>query len=623
MNAYSFLPVDELIQPLPVSPHLLRAKADLKVQSFRESKPPLKKKPGSPATQLPAIRPAHEIIKSPSEKHIQPIAKQKAKRLAFSVMEPRTAGHSMKRRKMFVSMDEVLATSLKKKTTNAAIRTLTQEEEQDPKKILLYDEQPYNRKRAAKRLCEMITLEVRGEHAPKTQQVLDKSGESSESSSENEEAEIEFPNMKSDDFKKHFHEEINLGDKLDVVKRLAQEYMDAQRAKMVSFRDLPDEFEPSNPIAAESQLISTNKSVDKSRHAVGEWTELIESENPQNPLRLNRIAFLNKELTSKVPGLRAAIKPLEALGIAEFKAALEARKSAEAAEEGPTKELFSFRRIALPDFGFKPLQALNLLTYMSKLSDLRVVDLANNPQIGDMAGPALIYLLSHTAPLVSKLVLANTGLGLNSAFAIKDMLNNHSMKLRTLIVGSNHFGEAGLCHISMALIFNKYAQIVDLSHNQGDTAAAVAFSKMIRMNRFCKALNISGNSLPAAVFRELCRSLIVNSSLQHFSLKSTGLDDVAMKELAHSLNSNRALQVVMLNNNSVTSKGLQMIRAVLPSHPTLSHVGLSGNVDISITDLEELRTSLSKKVDIEIIKEEDFSKTSEYQTLGLDKLLKS
>ena len=102
MNAYSFLPVDELIQPLPVSPHLLRSnKQDWKVQSSRDPKPAPKKKPGSPAPQLPSLRMSpHEVMlaKSPSEKHMQPISKQKqGKRLAFTVGEGHAAsGLTMK-----------------------------------------------------------------------------------------------------------------------------------------------------------------------------------------------------------------------------------------------------------------------------------------------------------------------------------------------------------------------------------------------------------------------------------------------------------------------------------------------------------------------------------------------
>ena len=73
---------------------------------------------------------------------------------------------------------------------------------------------------------------------------------------------------------------------------------------MVSFRDLPDES--SNPIAAESQLMSTNKSVDKSR--------LREVERTHRKVRRtqSRLLFL-----SKVPGLRSALKTVES--IAEFK----------------------------------------------------------------------------------------------------------------------------------------------------------------------------------------------------------------------------------------------------------------------------------------------------------------
>jgi len=622
MNAYNFVPVEELIQPLPLSPHLFRSnRQDIKLPSFRDSKSLPKKKPGSPNTQLPSIRPTpHELptAKAPSEKHILPLAKAKVSR------KPGDLRGIAKRRKMYVSMDEVLATSLKKKTNNAAIRTLTQEEEQDPKKILLYDEQAFNRKRAAKRLCEMITIEVRGNHGQAQAEKVEKNAETSDSLSEKEESEIEFPNMKIDDFKRHFNEETTLSEKLDVVKRLAQDYVETQRMKFmktVSFRDLQDELEQT-PAAAESQLLSTNKSVDKSRHAAGEWGELIESESPQSPMRVNRLLLLAKEVTSKVPGLRGVLQSLDTMGIAEFKSALEARKAAETAEEGPAKELFSFRRLTLPDFGFRPAQVLNVFTYLSKLSELRVIDLSNNSHIGDTAGATIIYLLSHSSPLVSKLALENCGLGLNSAFALKELLSSHSVKIRTLQVGSNSLGEAGLCHLSMALIFNKYAQVVDVSGNQGDAAAAVAFAKMIRMNRYCRVLNLSGNLMPLMVFREFCRSLIVNTTLQFLSLKSTGLGDSAMKDLSHCLNSNRSLQVIMLNSNDLTSKGLSLLRASFPGHPTLSHVGISGNVDVAIGDLEEMRSLLGKKVDIEIIKEEDYGKTAESIALGVDKLLK-
>ena len=625
MNAYSFVPVEELIQPLPLSPHLFRAnRQDVKLPSFRESKSLPKKKPGSPTTQLPSIRPSPHrfdeptLPKVPTEKHLVPVVKSKPTK------KPGEIRDITKRRKLYVSMDEVLATSLKKKTTNAAIRTLTQEEEQDPKKILLYDEQPFNRKRAAKRLCEMITIEVRGGSSQHVPDKVDKNAESSESESETEETEVEFPNMKVNDFKKHFHEETTLSEKLDVVKKLAQEYVDIQRMKMmktVSFRDLQDESEQT-PAAAESQLLSTNKSVDKSRHAGGDWGEVIESELPGNPMRMSRLMYLGKEVTSKVPGLRNLLQTLETATISEFKSKLESKKSLETSEDGPSKEIFSFRRLIIPDFNLKPLQALNIYTYLSKLSELRVVDMSHNPHIGDTAGATLVYLLCQTAPLLSKLALEQCGLGLNSAFAVKELLGNHNTKLRTLLVGSNGFGEAGLCHISMSLIFNQYVQVVDVSANQGDVAAAVAFSKMIRMNRCCKVLSLSGNTLPLAVFREICRSLIVNTTLQYLSLKNSGLSDNSMKELAHCLNSNRGLHAVMLNNNNLTSKGLTVLRSALPSHPTLSHLGITGNLDITISDLEDMRTLLVKKLDVEVIKEEDFAKTAEYASLGLDKLLK-
>jgi hypothetical protein len=449
--------------------------------------------------------------------------------------------------------------------------------------------------------------------------------ESSESFTEKEETQLEFPDMKVDDFKQYFPDDTNLSDKLDIVKRLSHDYMETQRLKAiktVSFRDMQDEFEQTNQAAADSALMATSKSVDKSRHATGEWGELVESEQVTSPMRMSRIQFVSKELFSKVPGLRLLLKSVENMHITEFKTLLDAKKVTDSGEDGSTKELFSFRKLVLIDFNLKPAFTLNIFTYMSKPNDLRIVDFSNNQHIADVAGPTIIYLLSHYSPLLSKLSLHNTGLGLNSAYALKDMLNSHNLKLRTLLVGRNNLGEAGLCHISMALIFNKYIQIADLSYNGGDTAAALAFAKMMRMNRFCKVLNISGNVLPLDLFREMCRSLIVNSTLVHFSIKDTGLTDAAMKELAHSLNSNRVLQVLMLNNNAVTGKGLQLIRAVLPSHPALAHIGLSGNANISLVELEDVRTAMAKKIDIEIIKEEDFGKTPDTQSLGLEKLLK-
>ena len=45
-------------------------------------------------------------------------------------------------------------------------------------------------------------------------------------------------------------------------------------------------------------------------------------------------------------------------------------------------------------------------------------------------------------------------------------------------------------------------------------------------------------------------------------------------------------------------------------------------MDVAIGDLEEMRSLLGKKVDIEIIKEEDYGKTAESIALGVDKLLK-
>lgn len=528
--------------------------------------------------------------------------------------------------KLFLTMNEALSNKGQDELQTIKIDNEHQHESEDPKVVLLHDMHPINRRRAAKKLCQMIESEVHKfsqYYQPEDNPALLPEEDASDSDSSASES-LDFPHMRLPQLKAKVVTCITLKEKLDKIEELSRKFYSAKtmmssKKRGVLFQDTNRPTEMDQASSMESALVKSSKSSEKLRRQDSQHSLEPGEFLPEAPLSMllrtmeggGFLDRLRKALpdVSRLERLSEEVKHVE---IVQF-----LRTALDSSIKSPGKQgkkaiIFNTYRISLPECKLEAVQAYYMLRRYPAYSTLQVVDLPDN-QLGDSLCAFLCYTLAQYSESLSYLNLSYTSAAHKTAKALQDLLKVPHSKLNTLRLAGNRLEDDGVCSVVIGMLQAEESAVValDLSSTSMEFTGVLALAKLLRINRTLGSLDLGDSKVDAHSLRELCRALIVNTTLSSLSLRKCGLGDKDCRDLNQMMANNRSLVQVSLSENALTASGLFALLPGLLQNKKLLHLGLSGNVALVLEHLEALKQAMMQTKEAEIMKEDDFMKSAE------------
>lgn len=546
---------------------------------------------------------------------------QKLKEMASARASPTQKKSFFKVVKLYVTMDEAMDQGAKR-TRDSLIEPETKLKEEDPLRILLYDLNVHNRKRAARIITRKIEVEIRGLRNG----VKDESIEDFEASDDDsvEDREV-LPQLSMKEMKEKLAGCNSLREKLNKIDHLRSEYFDMLTRSNIRKVSTSEENLRDLGRSAEESLLKHNKSTERfkrieSRTSI-DLQELFNNTNKQRAIRFNtRLApheFVGSLLVHGVKGLKEIVNKLVEGDLTQFFSNVTAKIQANKERSDNPGVNLNFTLMNVPNCELNKVEGLYMCTRFAHFGILRNINLTGNP-IGDIVGHCMVKVLARYADNLESLNLTNTKAGQRTAEALVDLLIKPEVKLRVLGLSLNKIDDRGIEVLVEPLIFNTSLEILCLSRNPLSKLGALLLARIVRGNKSIKSLRLNGLDLSGRPIHDISRALIINKSLKDLSLNNSGLQDSDIKELCFSLSVNRSLSLLSLVSNSLTKEALKILSQLMTRNSTLLHIGLSGNIEIRIEHLDQLKLSLPKTRDLEIVKQEDLPTLQLSRHKGLD-----
>jgi Ran GTPase-activating protein (RanGAP) involved in mRNA processing and transport len=500
----------------------------------------------------------------------------------------------------------------------------------DPKKVLIYDNNPLNRQKAAKRICDLIVKQVTSTH--KIVQFMDYNSDSEVSPQHSEEGsdqDIDGNRIRLPTLKSRLGKYKNLEEKLSMIPEINQEIHYSKTARSSQYNISPLKLDQPELINQTSESLSHDSSYIlqtqgklSTERVIKDLSELLKPPFASKSLS-ETFVYMHNELKnsiSNLPFLLSFLNKNSSLTLHnKFCSILESKK-ASFVQETHDRYSFSSIKVNLPSCDMLPTDLIYMISSYTRFSCLMHLNIRDNPKFGDTAISTLTLILTQFCPSLIHYDISYTGAGRKAAVAMQILLSKKKSGLQRLGIGRNVLGDEGLVDLANACSKSTTLRSLDLQYLHLDSPTVSEISKIIRFCKSLRYLNISGNLISGESFRHITRAIIINRQLRCISMNDCHLDDIDMRELYHSLKGNPYLRSIDLCKNSISKKGLNYILDGLLKSSRLVHLGLQEN-KINLAQLEQFKQQFPTYKEIEITRDSDF-RSSQYFQQTLGKILK-
>jgi hypothetical protein len=505
-----------------------------------------------------------------------------------------------KTRKVYLTMNEELSSATKKEVSSRLTGQEDQGDSGDERKKLLYDKHVINRQKAAINICRSIVDDVKQKFG-----YLDALEESDKTEIKSDESKLD-----GFDISKLIRKTKNCNDLREKIAKMSEMIerclkLPKKIKRQTKFPDRLIPREQDDLMSYESSGLRHSRTKEKGLkekyfQTAGNLSELFYQQNFNIKTQYENPAEVFDYLSN----------------------CIETKNSNQKTDQ-IKKFYVSINRtcISLPDSKITAKVCTYILNYYTNFHTLLKINFSKN-SIGDKALSLFIHHLKDINSILEILDCSSTNIGLLTSESLEMFLSAPAVRLLSLKIGNNPLKDQGICNVAIGLLKNTTVNFLDVSECGIELAAGYAIAKVLRINRSLKAIVMARNQVAGKANRELTRSLIVNNELISLNLGECQLDDEDTKELAHMLNSNKKLQQLVISKNKITHKGLEYFKYGLIKNKALVHLGLSGNPDIKLKEIEKLKDALSKNIEIDISKEEDFFKSSEAKKYKLTEYIR-
>jgi hypothetical protein len=531
---------------------------------------------------------------------------------------------SLKVVKLYLTMEEAMAQGANRET-DLIVEPETKLKEEDPLRILLYDTNIHNRKRAARIIAKQIESEVKGKRTV----VDDESSVELDSSfDEPEESKSIIPSMSLKEFKERLEGCSSLKEKLDRIDILSSGYYTSLRRSATNRGQVNEEGTKDavrTTFDESSSQLKQNKSTERMRRmesrASIDPSELFYHSIRQRPVKFNtRLSPFEMVSALSVKGIKELIARLVESDMQQLFLEVVSKTQFYKQRNDKAVVVLSFVSMSLPDCSVNKLEGLYLATRFAHFAVLREVNLAGNSKIGDVIGHCLVKVLAKYADQLELLNLSHTRAGLKTCEALAELLQRPGTRLKSLNMERNQIDDSGLEKI-VDHLSSSSLEILVLSSNPISQTGCMHLSKLVRLNKHIKCLKLSGLPLSGPPMHDISRSFIVNTTLKSCCFNRAGLTDADMREICFSLTVNQSLNLISLTDNSFSKEALKLLAQLMVRNTSLLHIGLSGNTEIKIEHLDSFKETLPETRDLEILKQEDLATLQGLMAKGLTRYL--
>mmetsp|Transcript_12319 Transcript_12319/g.23383 ORF Transcript_12319/g.23383 Transcript_12319/m.23383 type:complete len:569 (+) Transcript_12319:284-1990(+) len=537
----------------------------------------------------------------------------------------KSKGAPMKTVKLILTMDEVMTQGVNRER-DMIVEPETKLKEEDPLRMLLYDTNSHNRKRAARIITRHIEIEVRGKQnatEDETSVDLDSSEE------EPEEAKSIIPSMSIKEFKERLDGCANLRDKLDRIDVFTGEYMTSlrrsQTQKSISTEDGSKEVVRMTTFDESSSQLKQNKSTERMRRLDSRvsidpselFYHTVKARTIKFNTRLSPYEFVN---TLTVKGLKELLGRLVESDTQQMFFNIVTKSQTFKLRNDKSYVLLNFTNLCMPESDIGKMEGLYIATRFVHFNMLKEVNLSGNQKLGDIVCHSIVKVLAKYADELEYLNIAQTKSGIKTCEALNDILSKHKSKLKMLNLERNLIDERGFMTIIDALSLNTCIETLNLSFNPLTHSGALLLSRMIRSNKGIRSMKLNGLPLTGQPMHGLSRSLIVNTCIKAITFNNSGLTDADVKEICFSLTVNRSLHLLSITDNLLTKESFKSLHQLMQRNTTLYHIGISGNIELKIEHLENFKDNLPNR-ETEILKQEDLSTLPFLVSKGLTRYL--
>eukprot|EP00475_Leptophrys_vorax_P031230 TRINITY_DN47260_c0_g1_i1.p1 TRINITY_DN47260_c0_g1~~TRINITY_DN47260_c0_g1_i1.p1 ORF type:complete len:540 (-),score=140.40 TRINITY_DN47260_c0_g1_i1:63-1682(-) len=219
-------------------------------------------------------------------------------------------------------------------------------------------------------------------------------------------------------------------------------------------------------------------------------------------------------------------------------------------------------------------------------------------------GDAGIHLLCSS--LISNRSVLTLDIGGNNvtdlgAMSIGDLLaKNHVIK--TLSLSENQIGDIGAIHVSSGLASNTSLKTLLFTRNDVTQDGGIALGRALEMNSTLEHIDLRQNRLgPIGGGEAFGKALLVNTALKTLELRQTGLGDAGCQFLANVLKTHQHLENLNIRKNDVGPEGAICIGQMIQENKSLVTLEMRENPRIGQIGIFSVIEALGKNVSLQSV----------------------
>lgn len=316
------------------------------------------------------------------------------------------------------------------------------------------------------------------------------------------------------------------------------------------------------------------------------------------------LAFVCQALVDRVSSLIVRLRDLSQKAC-DGGAIVSGAKGSEAVKRLDSASHFALvglRSLSLFSMGFSPTDMRHLAGVLRRTSQLRHLDVADNPRglAAEGGGSDALAKALAALPDIAALDISANELGKPEIAPLAAALSAGSVQLRSLSVSSNNLGNPGFETLCSSLPSLSRLSVLDLGSNGASLAGAKALATALKGLPSLQSLTLNGNSLGDAGVTALVEGLSAVTALTTLRLRSVAMRRAGAKALAAVLHLLPFLSILDVSGNGFGNEGMVRLAEGLRGVATLTALFARGNLvgETGVTTLADSLLSSTPRLEM-------------------------
>ena len=209
-------------------------------------------------------------------------------------------------------------------------------------------------------------------------------------------------------------------------------------------------------------------------------------------------------------------------------------------------------------------------------SRIKHLNLSKN-NLGDTGTQYLLFLVTKYSTNLEYFNVAYNSLGKNACEMLIDCLSNNTLKVSTLCIGGNKFGDKMFSEIAIGISKNLYINKLFINDNNLGKISAAVLGSILKYDKKIRLLDASKNNFGDDIIGLMLKGLIVNSTLESLFLNDMGLTNKSLRIFGTHLSINTHLRQLFLERNKLNHNASKTLSDILNNNKHIEYISLVGN----------------------------------------------